>query len=56
MTEKITEKMVEFLPILNHEVGDKKMNNEAAVTAAKDTDVFLLLSYALEQVECFLPQ
>ena len=31
------------------------MSNEAAVIDAKDTDDFLLLICALEQLKCFLP-
>ena len=33
----------------------ERMSNEAAVIVTKDTDVFLLLIYALEQLDCFLP-
>ena len=57
-----TKKTIEVLPILNHEEADtrlvfhEEMSNEAAVIVAKDKDVFLLLIYALSQLECFLPQ
>ena len=30
------------------------MSNETTVNVAKDTDVFLLLIYALEKLDCFL--
>ena len=56
----ITEKTAEVLPILNNEEADIRlifhegMSNEVAVIFAKDTDVFLLLIYALEQLKCFL--
>lgn len=53
--------MIEALPILNHEEVDlrlifyESMSNEAAVIFAKNTVVFLLLIYVLEQLDCFLP-
>ena len=57
-----TKKTIEVIPILSHEEADtrlvfhEEMSNEAAVIVAKDKDVFLLLIYALSQLECFLPQ
>lgn len=45
----VTKETVEVLPISNHEEADTslvfltEMSNETAATAAKDTEVFLLL-------------
>ena len=45
---------------MNHEevalrlIFHERMSNETTVVVAKDTDVFLLLIYALEQLNCFL--
>ena len=57
----ITIQKAEVLPISNHESADRRsifhagIRDEVAVTVAKDTDVLLLLMYALGQMECFLP-
>ena len=56
-----TEKMIEVLPILNHEEADirlifqETMSDEAAVIVAKDMEVVLVVVYVSEQLECFLP-
>ena len=53
--------MIEVLPILNHEEAEirlifqETMSDEAAVIVAKDVDVILVVVYASEQLECFLP-
>lgn len=60
-TWRITKEAIEALPISNHEEVDKKlifyarMTNEAVVIAGKDAEIFLLLIYALSQLERFLP-
>ena len=57
----ITKETIEVFPISNREEADRTlifhegMSNEAAIIAAKDGDVFLLLIYALGQLEYFLP-
>ena len=56
----ITKETIDILPITNHEEADKwlifdaGMSKDTAVNAAKDTDVFLLLIYALSQWKYFL--
>ena len=53
--------MIEVLPILNHEeakirlIFQETMSDEAAVIVAKDVDIDLVVAYASEQLECFLP-
>ena len=60
-TWNITEETIEVLLISNHEKPDTKlichsgMSNNAAVIAAKDTDMFLFIIYALGKLECSLP-
>ena len=57
----ITKETIEVFPITKHEQADTRlifhggMSNESTVVVAKDTDMFLLLNYALGQLECFLP-
>ena len=57
----ITKETIKALPKQNHEEADTRlifyagMSNEAPIIVAKDTKVFLLLIYALGQLECFLP-
>ena len=54
----ITKETSEVLPISNQEETNTRlifhvaMSSEAAVIVAKGTDVFLLLAYALAQIEC----
>ena len=60
-TWRITNKTNDVLQISNPgEAGTRltfqvRMNNEVAFILIKDADVFLLLIYALGQLECFLP-
>ena len=59
--EGLLKKRLKSLPISNHEESDTRlvfhaeMTNEAAVIVAKDSKAFLLLIYALCQLELFLP-
>ena len=52
--------MIDVLPILNNKEADTRlifhiwMSNEAVSVITKDTYVFLLLIYALGQLECSL--
>ena len=55
-----TQKMIEVLPILNHEeakirlIFQETMSDKAAVIVAKNVDIDLVVVYASEQQECFL--
>ena len=55
-----TKETIEVLPISNHEEANTRllfhagMKSKAAVIVVKYVDMFLLLIYALGQMECFL--
>ena len=58
---RITKEKIYVFPILKREkahpslIFHVRMNNEAAVSVAKDVNVLLILIYALDQLKCFLP-
>ena len=60
-TQRITKDTIEVLPMSVHEETNKRLiihariSNEAVGIFGKNVDVFLLLIYALIQLECFLP-
>ena len=52
--------MIEVLPILNHEEAKIRLifqetMSDKAVIVAKNVDIDLVVVYASEQLECFLP-